>query len=171
MPDADPSRLATPTAQAIGRDTLAFLIRELIADVKALGPRLDRLEEGQARSLEALQRAVTLELKSKLLGRRVAKLEDVVYEGGDRPDMQGPPERRRPVLPSRPGVDDSGIHDLERLTAQLNELQRHHDKQDRRESWMVKERYRLRNQVVGGVVIAMIVALVTWLAAHASIHS
>jgi hypothetical protein len=151
------------------RATLDYLIRELIVDVRALGARLERIESSQASGLEAMQRMIAFGVRQKQHGRRIAKLEGVVYENQERPVMQGPPEHRRPILPAR-SDEDSGIHDFSLLNVEIEKLRQYKEKQERRDSFLEKKKWSALYSVLAALAIAAITSSVTWLVAHVAMR-
>lgn len=165
-PGQDRTReITTPEAEAIGKDALSYLIREINKGLERVEKEVRELRGQVERQTTDTQKVLTLAEWLRRVWKRVEK-------HGERLD-----ELERAVWPARaprrPSPEDSGAHVLDPVAfaQQLAELQNEKERRDRRESFRVKEGVRLRNQIIGGVVIAIIVAVLTWVAAHATIHA
>lgn len=142
-----------------------YLLQQVLDETRMNGARLDRIEEKANRAestndrvLEFMQRVFFTERRQTMQGRRLRMLERVVYESAPPPEMQGPPNRRRPVIPA-PGVnddEDTGRFEIPpEVAAQLKSLEEMRLREQRRDSWA----YRKRREIAVGVVGALLTVL------------
>lgn len=167
---------ATPPRAPAEELALGYLIHEMNHTLGGVSKRLGDVEAAVGRQTTDIQKVLALAewlrriaRKVSSIEKRLSKLEAVTYEGADRPEMHGPPERRRPVIDAedRWEKSDSYIIDPRAFETTLHALQKDADARARRESFLTKEKTRLTFQIIGGLTIAAVVAVVTWLVSHA----
>lgn len=172
----DPSKLAQN-----------FLLEQLLAESRSHGAKLDAQDAKLDEVLERSKRLTNHFLRiaerqrrdreaARATELRVATLEQTVF-GAQR--QGAPPAASALVTPSpwqpRPPMpsysEDSSVHDIEALKADLAGLKPHVESARRRESWWYRERNTTVLRVAAAVAIAVATALVTWAAAHVHVGS
>ncbi len=138
----------------IDQVTRDFLLEQILSEQKQTNTRLSRVENLYVEVLAVAQSGLATAARVTKHARRIRMLERVVYEDAPRPDMSGPPEQRRPVIPPPQNEEDSGVWQMPPdAVATLKSLEQFREREQRRESFFYRKRWSFVWWGIGAVAL------------------